>query len=733
MNGFSMTIAPVFPLWLISLLFFLGLAAVGALYRLNRGKLERKRSLTLSLLRLAAIGLILLCALNPSRVVRDEHTVLPAVAVLVDVTETMGQGGPGETGTRLDQARSLLLQGSSPLLQKLKERFRVDIYGLSDSARPLAAEELPGLQAAGEKADVGQALTTLGGRHAAAVLLSDGNVGWRNAPAQSIPVITVPMGDPAGYRDILIKDIKAPPLGFRGREIVIDVTVKSYGFASVTLPIMLKDSGKLLTAKDIHLNGSPVEVTASLSFIPDTVGRKNVSVSVPRQVGENLVDNNQIDFSINVVRDKIRILMVSGTPSVNYRFMRTAFKSDPSIDLLSFVILRTPSDILNVATHEQSLIPFPVETLFTRELASFDLVIFDNFNYSLYLRPEYLENLQNFVKAGGGFAMIGGPNIFNEGRDGLSPIADMLPARFGNEKVYRRDSPVRVRLSRAGARHPIMRISDDFSQEGLDQGRFWQEMPPLDGINLMNAGRSALVLIESADGIPWPILTVSSHGKGRALALATDYSWKWYMGMVAAERGNQMYLRLVHRMVRWLTRDPGLDPVQITLPETGVIAGREVDVRIAVQGADPSAGLETTASVSVYNPAGVKIASKLESLSESGEYLVSFQAETGGAYRLAVETPAGQQEDTLVVAGPQDRLDAAPDHDVLKKIADATGGRYMSSADELAGVIEEYARKTEGRFVEEKKLPLWATPFVMAAVLGLLSLEWFLRRRWGLI
>jgi uncharacterized membrane protein len=733
MSGFALTIAPAFPLWLVILLFSLGLAAVGALYRLNREKLGEKRALVLSLLRLAAIVLILLCALNPARVIRQEHTVLPAIAVLVDMSQTMGQGAPGGEGTRLDQARSLLLQGNSPLLQTLKERFRVDIYGVSDSVRPLAAEELAHYPAGGKKADVSQALAALGGKHAVVVLLSDGNVGWRNLPEQRIPVITVPVGDPAVYRDILIKDVKAPPLGFRGREIVIDVTVKGYGYAGLTLPIILKDSGKLLTAKNIHLDTSPAEVTASFSFIPDTVGRKHISVTIPRQVGENLTGNNQADFPISVVRDKIRILMISGTPSVNYRFMRTAFKSDPSIDLLSFVILRTPSDILNVPTHEQSLIPFPVETLFTRELANFDLVIFDNFNYSLFLRPEYLENLQNFVKAGGGFAMIGGPNLFKEGRDALSPIADMLPARFSDDKIYRRDFPVGVRLGRAGVRHPIMQIRDVFGKDDPEPERFWQEMPPLDGINLMDSKQSALVLIESADGIPWPILTVSSHGKGRVLALATDYSWKWYMGMVAAERGTQPYLQLIHRMVRWLSRDPDLDPVQITLPETGAVAGQEVDVRIAFKGENPDGGPETAISVSVFDPAGVKIASKLKPPSESGETLVSFPVEKEGAYRLSVETPAGVQEDSLIVAGPQERLDAAPDHGVLKKIADATGGKFISSADGLQAAIEEYAQKAEGRFVEEKQLPLWATPFVMAAVLGLLSLEWFLRRRWGLI
>src|SRR5574340_595789 len=101
-------------------------------------------------------------------------------------------------------------------------------------------------------------------------------------------------------------------------------------------------------------------------------------------------------------------------------------------------------------------------------------------------------------------------------------------------------------------------------------------MPSLDGINLLEPKSSAIVLLESTDGIPWPILTVSSYGKGRVLTLATDYSWKWDMGMVAKGKGNLAYLRLVDRMVRWLTQDPGLDPVQVTLPQISGVTGQEV-------------------------------------------------------------------------------------------------------------------------------------------------------------
>jgi uncharacterized membrane protein len=733
MNMNQITIAPIFPLWLVIVLFCLGFASALAQYRVTREKLGNSRALAISLLRLGAVSLLIAFALNPSLVAKKEHKISPAIAVLVDVSQSMGQSASGGKATRLDQARFLLTEGTSPLLQSLSGKFEVSLYGLADSLRPMEPGDLARLKVGGDKGDLNEAFKALGAKNALVILLSDGNLRWKEGQTQTLPTITVPLGNPKEYRDILIKAIRAPTLAFRGREVVIDVTIKSHGYTGLTLPVLLKDSGKLLTAKNIRLQANPGEVTTSLAFVPSEVGQKNLSISLPQQVGESMVSNNQTNLSIKVVRDKTRILMVSGSPSMNYRFVRTALKSDPSIDLLSFVILRTPSDIMNVPTHEQSLIPFPVETLFAKEMSNFDLLIFDNLNYSLYLSPHHLESIRDFVKGGRGFAMIGGPNLFNEGRSGLTPIGDILPLRFVEKEFYQRDSQIAVRLSRAGVSHPIMRLSDDLRENDGDLSRFWQEMPPLDGINRMEAKRSSTVLLESANGIPWPILAISNYGKGRVLALATDSSWKWYMGMVSKGKGNQAYLRLIHRMVRWLTKDPSLDPVQVILPETPASAGQETEVRIQLRAEDPSKKSDSAVSFSVFNPEGVKIESKLKPTPQPGEYLGSFLPQKGGIYRIKIETPAQHVEESIGVAGLLENLDAAPDHEQLRKISTSTGGKYMSREDDLLREIEGYAQKGQKQFIEERRFPMWATPFVMAVVLGLLCSEWYFRRHWGLI
>jgi hypothetical protein len=333
--------------------------------------------------------------------------------------------------------------------------------------------------------------------------------------------------------------------------------------------------------------------------------------------------------------------------------------------------------------------------------------------------------------------MIGGSNLVSEGKYAMTPIGEILPVRFAEKEDYRGDSQIGVRLNRAGVVHPITRLSSDIAGDTAgDEAqrlRFWQEMPPLDGFNLVEAKSSATVLLESANGIPWPILTVSNYGNGRVLFLATDYSWKWDMGMVAKGKGNLAYLRLMDRMVRWLTKDPDLDPVQITLPENTGFAGKEIEVRIRLREEDLSPNLRSMVSFSVLSPDGLKIESTLKPTGQSGEYLGSFLPQKGGTYKLKVETSAGNLEESIVIAGLLDSLDASPDHEQLKKISAATGGKFLLRNEDLLKEVEGYARKAESQFIEETRSSIWASPFVMVLVLGFLIAEWYFRRRWGLV
>ncbi|MBM4341427.1 MAG: hypothetical protein FJ110_18020 [Deltaproteobacteria bacterium] len=722
-------IEPLIPSGLIYLLFLLGGIAVILQYVWIRKRLTRPKAMTLSLLRLFTLVLLTSFLFNPFSLEKKESKVLPSLAILLDTSPSMGLPGRGGKGNRLDEAKALLLEGQNPLLRSLSEKFDVSLYSIGQSLMPLREDELAPLKAGKKKGDPTDAVRILNRKVSLAILLSDGNLKWDERASAGFPMLSIPLGDSKEYKDILVKAVKSPNLAFRGREIGIDVTIKSYGYRGMTLPVVLKDGDRIIAAKEIRIHESPLEIALTLPFASERVGQHNLSLSVPVQTGENITFNNQIDLSIKVARDKIRVLMVSGTPSLNYRFMRMALKNDPSIDLLSFVILRTPSDVLNVPIQEQSLIPFPVDTLFSKELNHFDLLIFDNLPSHLYISPNYYGAIREFVREGGGLAMIGGPHLMDGGRFLRTPLEEVLPVKLIGREGYRRESPQTVRLSRVGKTHPITQLSlDEKENENL-----WRDMPALDGINLLEPKAFKNVLLEGADGASRPILFADHYGKGRTLILGTDFSWKWYMGMVSRGKSHWAYLRFIERMVRWLTKDVSLNPVQIAFPETPGEAGQELEFRIKMKEENISSHLKGKTLLSIFNSEGAKVESHLKGSESSGEYLGSFIPKREGTYRIKVEFPNGVQEEFVTIGRPIEEREGAPDHERLKAISVSTGGNVLARGDDFLKEINTYGARGEKRFIEEKRSPLWNLPYILLTLLALLSTEWFLRRRWGLI
>lgn len=728
MNGSEIIFKPVFPLWLI--LVFLAGGVAFSLFQLQlvRRRLSRQRWGTIILLRLATVTLLILLALNPSWVARSEVAVSPTLAILLDTSPSMGLSENSGKRSRLDEARVLLLEGSKPLLKSLAEKFEVRLYELGESLKVIKAGDLSNLKTGEKRGNLPGAIEKLAGSNSLALLFSDGKLEWGGPSSSNLPIFTLPLGDPEKYKDILIKTVKAPALAFRGREVTIDVAVKGYGYPGLKLPVALKEGERLITARDLRLDDRTGEGALSLSFIPQEVGSHTLSVSIPSQMEESVISNNLATFSLKVVRDKIRVLMVTGAPSMNYRFLRMALKNDPSIDLLSFVILRTPSNILNVPLQEQSLIPFPVETLFGKEMKSFDILVFDNFVHHPYFRASYLESVRNFVQGGGSLAIIGGPNFYGEGGFIGTAIEEILPVQWAGREGYRR-SPFRVKLTRNGSVHPLTRLS---LLEGENRN-LWEEMPPLDGVNLLRSKSSGTVLMESADENSWPILTLGNYGKGRVSVLATDSAWKWYMGTVAQGKGPWAYQRFTERSVRWLAQDPSLDPIQLILPERVKTIGQEMELRIMVQEDALFAKSKEAISISVFSPEGAKIESQLKPGGQNGEYLASFRPEKVGTYKVKVETQAGQREESLFVGRSLENLDGFPQHEQLKQISDSTGGKILTARDAIIDELEQYGKKSRKRYMEESRFPIWGNAYVFIVLISLLTVEWYLRRRWGLI
>lgn len=729
---------PVWPFWLLALLV---IASAGLLiwqYMRLKRHLTFRQTVLLCCLRAAALALLLFFAFDPSLLVSKTETVKPKLAILIDTSQSMALKDTNDR-SRLEEARDMLTQGEVPILNKLTEKYDVSLYSFADGLRSLEASELAGLNAQGRLSELISALFRMGDsgelpRAALALILSDGKIRW-DAEAEKllsrlkVPLWTVPLASLEGYRDLAITEVKVADLAFRDKPVRIDLTIKGYGYAGTSIPVVLKRKEKLLARTSALINKEHFQGIFSLSFVPREIGQYQLSLAMPVKPGEKLSANNSADILINVLRDKIRVLMVSGNPSFGYRFLRTALKGDPSIDLLSFVILRTPTDVMNVPQNEQALIPFPVDTLFDKDLDNFDLVIFDNFSFVSYFGTPYLENIKQFVQKGGAFAMLGGDKSFGDGGYGGTPLEEIMPLKLASASSYQSGEMDSLQLTSAGREHPLTRLVAD-KKENI---RLWQELLAIDGYNRLQPSDLGSVLVSARRDIP--LLAVANAGEGRTLALATDYAWKWYMGRVAKGQSNQPYLRLMTQMVRWLVRDPGLSMVEIEPPRA---AGVNEESQLKVKVRQPVESGAIRLSAWVIGPDGAKEPLNMPAAG-SGQYAARFVPDKEGVYSFTVEVRAKDQlldrvESKLIVSTASGELvDPAPDTELLSTLARLSGGRFLDNSGQLGQLISIDGQPSQTRLLEQRRLPLWGTPFALALVLITLSLEWFLRRRWGLI
>ena len=199
------------------------------------------------------------------------------------------------------------------------------------------------------------------------------------------------------------------------------------------MPLLLKRGEQVLVSQTVVLPADGQDLRAVLEWTPPAPGSYPLVVQLPVQDGEQIVDNNRAELPIEAVRDKIRVLLVTGYPSWSYRFLRSALKGDPSLDVVSFIILRTATDAVDVPQQDLSLIPFPTQKIFLEELPNFDLLVFDNFASQPYLPSAYLDKIEEFVRRGGGFWMLGGPLSYLGGRYQQSPLAAGAAGRAPGE------------------------------------------------------------------------------------------------------------------------------------------------------------------------------------------------------------------------------------------------------------------------------------------------------------
>lgn len=722
---------------------------------------HRRHAAYVLLLRAAALAACLMVALQPTLELRQIVRVPNRVAVLVDASRSMDVRPPDGGPSRAERAAALLSGPTSARAAWERDGHRVDIYTFGEGLVPATLDSLRAHPSA-DATRMGEALAELGARYAghdlgAVVVVSDGidtgRIGKGPLDAQTraaiaeleAPVHAVGVGE-SSLRDLSVAAIMANDFAFVRTPVTIEAVVRQSGLPDRQIDVTLTRDGRPMATRALVLRGGRSEEKVSFDWVPDHPGTFVFQIATPVLRGEALSSNNTQLFTVKVIRDRVRVLHVCGRPSWDERFLRAMLRRDPNVDLVSFFILRTETDEQPWNRNELSLIPFPTYEIFEDQLHSFDLVIFQNFNFAPYGVEPYLGGIREYVEQGGAFAMIGGDLSFGAGGYAQTPIQEILPV-----DVPRADSSAaanamtsdtfKPRLTNEGRGHPITSLLLD----ARDNEARWGKLPALEGLNQVQRLRPGTVpllvhpTLRIDGGKPAPILAVAEPGKGRTLSLMTDTAWHW--GIVAAGEGDdgRAFQRFWDNAIRWLVRDPALTLLHVDLDRAEYRRHQAPSVRVRTVHPDytPARDVHVSLSVRGTDAAGSGASSaplrQQDVVTDAkGEVQVDIGALPPGAYHLTgsatLDGRAVTEDKTFVVRAEGKELeDIISRDDVLRALAAASGGSYRQGS--LEGVTIRDPR--EVRVGNQKELQIWSHPLLLILVLGLLAGEWVLRRRAG--
>ena len=742
------------PLWLIALV---GLAAAALLAQqfINlRQRLPLGQAAFLTLLRACVYAGLIFFLLGPALIDKRVTKLRRPLTLLVDTSQSMSfpasaKSAAGDKGakSRLDLVKEKLEAGPEPLIQRLNRDYDLRVIRFGTGLESIAPGSLERLRAQ----DPGTRLIELlqraardGAARSGIVVFSDGITNGEmkslDGAAIAAPVFTVGVGETEGFTDVRIAKLGAPEFAFRGREFKIDLTLQAFGMKGKSVPLFFNRGKNIITTRAIAIDADPFEQKVTLSFTPKELGTHAFSVSLPAQPGEQITQNNQKEFKVEVRRDKIRVLTLSGSPAWNYRFLRMAMKQDPLIELVSFVFLRTPTDTVDVPENQLSLIPFPIDDIFLEELKNFDVVVLDDFSHRAYFNPVYLERVRDFVRDGGGLAMFGGSRAFDSGGYGDSALRDVLPVELDGKGSYQSRGPVHAALTAAGKKHPITRLLPDpkVNEET------WSKLPALSGLNQVRSVRGETLLTATGEGSQTgaPLLAIGRFGKGRTLALMTDDAWRWNFIAVGNKETPQNHLKLIRQAVRWLAQEPAFEQVQL-YPIPTAQPAEKVMIKLKVLNDDFTPTRQASVQLRVFSPEGEPTLVSTGPDSEEGEYSGEFIPTREGTYRVEAEAnaggkPVGRDKASFTAASSYGETDdGLPRLDLLKQIAESSKGEYISINDWNEKTFDKIAARLEtiapSEIVEQRQTRLWSNLWPFGLILALLSVEWWMRRKWGLI
>ncbi|MFN3133291.1 hypothetical protein [Roseibium sp.] len=586
-------------------------------------------------LRALAMALLVLALANPAVEREDREPLSSVVALVVDKSQSQRLADREETTTAAAeeiQSRIAELEGFDLRLLEARnsgsgdgtEVFQTLANGLAD----VPPERVGG-----------------------AIIITDGQIHDIPENAEALgfdaPVHGLITGT-ADERDRRIVLDTAPRFGLVGSEQTISLTVVDQGLGTGPgdqVNLTIKRDGDVVTLRTAR-TGEKIDIPVEIAHGGDNI----FEIEAEALPGELTTLNNRAVVTVDGIRENLRVLLVSGSPHAGERTWRNLLKSDASVDLVHFTILRPPEKQDGTPINQLSLIAFPTRELFSVKIDEFDLIIFDRYVRRGVLPMLYFDNITRYVRDGGAVLLAGGPDYAEGGSLYRTPLAPILPARPTGAIL---EEPFYATLANLGERHPVTRGLPGAEQDPPRWSRWFRVVDTeLDGGQTLMSGPSET-----------PLLVLNREGEGRVAMLLSDHVWLWARGF----EGGGPHVPLLRRLAHWLMQEPDLEEEALNVS----LRGPELIVERQTLG-------ETVNEVTVVSPTGDSVDLAMTK-QEPGLWRGSSPVTETGLFSVT-----DGEMNALIHVGPQnprEYTNVLSDTEVLSPVADATGGAVQRLRD----------------------------------------------------
>ncbi len=729
------------PLWLLLALLVACAGSLGwVIWQRRRSiapTMRGPRTAVVWILQSLLVCLLLFLLWQPALSIATLRPQQNIVAVVIDDSKSMATQEDGHS--RKDQVLSTLNSG---LLNSLKSKFQVRLYRLGDHLERI--EKTDRLNASAPATHIGEGLEEVLADSAtlpigAVVLMSDGadNSGGIDLETiseikrQRIPIHTVGFGRERMGHDIELTDVQLPARSLAKSRLQAQVTFHQWGLKGEKVRLAVRDSGKVLTSRDIVLQGDGAAQTETVLFSAGDAGVKNLQFSIDALPAEDNKNNNALTRVLYVDDATPRVLYMEGEPRWDFKFIRRAVEDDKNISLYT-IVRTTQNKILTQVPdkkHPELYTSFPTKV---EDLFDFQGLILGSVEAN-YFTTAQQDLIQQFVdRRGGGLLFLGGRTALADGGYQKPPFSDLLPVHLPESKnTFHRD-PATAELTPAGRDSLITRIEDN-PDANVER---WKKLPYL--MNFQEAGQpkpGALVLAEmTAFGHKLPLLITQKYGRGRTAVFATGGEWRWQMLQPVQDMSHEIFWR---QLLRWLVSDTPTRVVTSINRPVLYDEGR-VHLRSEVRDTTYLATSDAQVQARIVGPDGGAQSIDLHPDSlEQGVYSADWDAGHAGSYVAEITATRGQQElgrDVVTFRredGVAENFHPEQNRDLLEKLSSQTGGKYYRP-DQVSRLGEDISYSDAGITVRETK-DLWDMPIVFFLALLLCCTEWVLRRRWGVV